>query len=249
MPATIPFSDELYEAHFIERPNKFLIRCSLPSVEPELQNMIVEAHLPDPGRMKELLLPGCHVWLRRASGHARKTHWSAVLCQVPDKHELVSLDTTLANRLVAKALAEGALPELAGWSLQKAEFSYGRSRWDFLLMNASGQKLFLEVKSVTLVVDRVGLFPDAITARGAKHVRELAEIASGKQAQAAILFLAQREDVDLIRPATAIDPHFAAELVRAAEAGVQIMGRKCLVSMTGITLGESVPISLPFVHD
>lgn len=201
--------------------------------------------MPDPGRLKELLIPGCHVWLRRAIGHTRKTQWSAVLCQVPDRNELVSLDTTMANRLVAKALTEGALTELAGWALHKAEFSHGNSRWDFLLTNARGQKLFLEVKSVTLVVDRVGLFPDAVTARGAKHVRELAAIAGGKETQAAVLFLAQRGDVDLIRPATAIDPLFAAELVRAAQTGVQIMGRKCLVSTAEIALGEQVPIWLP----
>lgn len=242
---TIPFSEELYKTRFIERPNKFLLRCSLDdSRKPELKDQIVVAHLPDPGRLKELLIPGCHVWLRRALGQTRKTEWSAVLCQVPGRNEFVSLDTTLPNRLVAKALTEGALTELDGWSLQKAEFTRGHSRWDFLLTNAAGQKLFLEVKSVTLVVDRVGLFPDAVTVRGAKHVRELAEIACGKDTKAAVLFLAQREDVDLIRPATAIDPQFAAELVRAAQAGVQTMGRKCWVSTAEITLGEQVPICL-----
>lgn len=241
----IPFFDELYQTRFIERPNKFLLRCSLEEPrKPELMGQVVLAHLPDPGRLKELLIPGCYIWLRRVSGHTRKTEWSAVLCQVPDGNGFVSLDSTLPNRLVAKALTGGALTELSGWSLQKAEFTHGHSRWDFLLTNTAGQKLFLEVKSVTLALNRVGLFPDAVTTRGAKHVRELADIACGKDAQAAVLFLAQREDIDLIQPAIAIDPQFAAELVHAAQAGVQILGRKCLVNTTEIALGERVPISL-----
>lgn len=239
----IPFPVNLFKARFIERPNKFILRCILEEpIEDERVGKLVEAHLPDPGRLKELLIPGCYVWLRPAMGSKRKTEWSAVLCRIPGGDGLVSLDSTLPNRLVAKALTHGDLTELAGWSLQKAEYTRERSRWDFLLTDAVGRKMFLEVKSVTLVAGRVGLFPDAITARGAKHLRELAEIAREKDTWAALLFVAQREDIDLIRPATAIDPQFAAELVHAAQAGVKIMGRKCLVSTTEIAIGEQVPV-------
>jgi sugar fermentation stimulation protein A len=237
MSISIPFSSKLYKARFIERPNKFILRCIL-----EDESQIIEAHLPDPGRLKELLIPGCRVWLRKAAGVKRKTEWSAVLCQVPGGDILVSLDSTFPNRLVGKALKEGALTELAGWSMEKPEYVYGGSRWDFFLTDALGRKCFLEVKSVTLVENGVALFPDAVTARGAKHLHELAQLAQEKDTQAALLFIGQREDIDCIRPATHIDPHFASQFARAVEAGVKIFGRKCLVSTTEIGLGEQVVV-------
>jgi len=233
---SIPFTDELFQGQFLERPNRFLVRCAMGET-------IVEAHLPDPGRLKELLVPGCTIYLRQTKGEKRKTQWSAVLAQAPNS-TLVSLNTTLANRLVAQALAEKALPELAGWNLVKAEYSHGPSRWDFFLAKDNGERLFLEVKSVTLVVDGVGYFPDAVTTRGARHVRELAMLAQEENTQAAVLFLAQRQDVHVIKPARAIDPQFAAELEQAARAGVMLLGRKTIVTTAEVMLGGRVAVEL-----
>jgi sugar fermentation stimulation protein A len=106
---SLPFTDELYQVRFLERPNKFLLRCVWDDPRiPELKNQAIEAHLPDPGRLKELLIQGCPIWVRQAAGVKRKTQWSTVLCQVPDGRGFVSLDTTLPNRLVGKALKEEA---------------------------------------------------------------------------------------------------------------------------------------------
>ncbi|MFC1574794.1 DNA/RNA nuclease SfsA, partial [Gemmatimonadota bacterium] len=191
-------------SRFIKRPNRFLLQVRL-----EDTGEVVDAHLADPGRLRELLLPDVRVWLRPASNIRRKTRWTAVLVESPDGGELVSLDTTLPNRLVRSALREKALNELSDWELERWEVPMGGSRLDFLLSGSRGRKLALEVKSVTLVEDGVALFPDAVTERGARHVRELAEIAMRPGWEAAVLFVLQRSDATEIRAARSIDPAFA----------------------------------------
>jgi sugar fermentation stimulation protein A len=105
--------------------------------------------------------------------------------------------------------------------------------------------MLLEVKSVTLVEDRVGLFPDAVTARGARHVRELTELRRSGEWAAALLFVLQRPDADLIMPDAAIDADFTRALADARRAGVRLLGRRCLVDLEGLTLGPAVPVRLP----
>jgi sugar fermentation stimulation protein A len=201
---------------------------------------VVPVHLADPGRLKELLLPGQRVWVRPAASPTRRTAWSAVLVESPDGAGLVSVDTTLPNRLIHRALVAGALDELEGWSLDRAEWRHGRSRIDFLLRREERQ-LALEVKSVTLVEDGVALFPDAVTARGARHVLELAELAQRDDWDAAILFVLQRDDAHRIEAARSIDPDFADALAAARAAGVRVLGRRCHVTLNALTLGDPVP--------
>lgn len=242
-PIHIPLPAELCEARFIERPNRFLLRCELggqeaaaPPREP------IEVHMADPGRLKELLLPGRRVWIRPAASPTRRTAWSAVLVESPDGEGLVSVDTTMPNRLIHRALEASALDELAGWALERREWPLGASRIDFLLSRGE-ERLALEVKSVTLVEDGVALFPDAVTARGARHVRELAEVASRPRWHAAILFVLQRPDAYRIEAARSIDPVFADALAEARAAGVRVLGRRCRVTLNRIELAEPVPAS------
>jgi sugar fermentation stimulation protein A len=200
-----------------------------------------------PGRLEELLLPGRRVWIRWAASPSRKTDWSAVLVETPDGEGLVSVDTTAPNRLIHRALQAGALTELDGWALERAEFELGRSRIDFLLAR-DARRLALEVKSVTLVEDGVARFPDAVTARGARHVRELTEIAGtvdpeGRTWEAAILFVLQRPDARRIEAARSIDPDFADALAAAKEAGVRVLGRRCRVTPRRLELAGPVPAS------
>jgi sugar fermentation stimulation protein A len=196
--------------------------------------------LADPGRLRELLLPEKSIWLRPASNPERKTRWSAVLVESPGGDELVSLDSTLPNRLIRTALAGGSLEEFAEWRLERAEVTMGRSRLDFLLSQGP-KSLVLEVKSVTLVEDGVALFPDAVTERGARHVTELEEIAKRPGWEAAVLFVLQRRDGQEIRAARAIDPKFANALTRARDAGVRVLGRRCRVYPDRVELGPPVP--------
>ncbi len=234
----IPIPGELQEAVFVERPNRFLVRC-----RPRGKAEPVDAHLADPGRLRELLIPGVRIWLLPASGPKRKTRWTALLVESPDRRGLVSVDTRIPNRLIGQALAQSALEEFGDWELLRAEATLGRSRIDFLLGRDDGRRLALEVKSVTLVEDGVGLFPDAVTARGARHARELAQLAQRDGWSAAILFVIQREDVRRFRAARELDPDFAAALDEARAQGVQIVARRCRIDLDRVTLGDTVPVN------
>ena len=226
----------LVEARFVERPNRFLIRCDVPGHE-EVQ----EAHLADPGRLKELLLPGARVMLHPASGKHRRTRWTAILVE-SEGSGWVGLRTTLPNDLVGEALRTGALEELSDWHLARAEWTHGRSRFDFLLEGVDGRRLALEVKGVSLVVDGVARFPDAVSARAARHVRELAALVREGTMDAAVLFVLQRGDAGSVEAAGHIDPDFAAALSEAKEVGVRLFGRRCAVSLDGVELGAPVPV-------
>ncbi|HSL84160.1 MAG TPA: DNA/RNA nuclease SfsA, partial [Thermoanaerobaculia bacterium] len=125
------------------------------------------------------------------------------------------------------------------------EHRLGRSRLDFLLRprddREGGPPLLLEVKSVTLVEEGVALFPDAVTARGARHVRELAEHVRAGSHRAAVLFVVQRPGASRVLAAREIDPAFADALAGAREAGVRVLGRRCRVEADRVVLGDSIP--------
>ncbi|GBD33655.1 Sugar fermentation stimulation protein A [bacterium HR33] len=213
-----------------------MVRCRLDG-----RGAIVSAHLPDPGRLTDLLVPGRRLWLRRVVAPRRKLRWSAVLVETPRGSGLVSVDTTMPNRLIARALELGALEELSGWKLIRREWRWRDSRFDFLLRDREGsRKLVLEVKSVTLVQNGVGLFPDAVTARGARHVSELALLARRRNWHGAIMFVVQRGDAERVTAAAEIDPDFAAALERAKRAGVRVLGRRCRVTRSRVELGGPI---------
>jgi sugar fermentation stimulation protein A len=245
MAVRLPFPGDLAPARFLERPNRFLARVRLEGSgwTGAEDGGVVEAHLPDPGRLRELLRPGRRVRVERARTPGRRTGWTLRLVQMPDGSGWVSLDTNLPNRLVQRALEAGALEELSAYRLERSEVTRGGSRFDFLLRsrNPLEEELLLEVKSVTLVEAGVGLFPDAVTARGAQHVGELTDFAR-EGGRAAVLFVLQRNDAREIRAAASIDPAFAQALAEAEEAGVRILGRRCRVAVDGITLGAAVPV-------
>lgn len=240
----------------MDRPNRFLVRCRLDADGPGSAGggtdpSLVEAHLPDPGRLTELLVPDARMRLRPADSPARKTAWTAVLVESPGGDGWVSIDTTLPNRLVERALREEELPELDGWILHGTEVTLGPSRFDFLLRRrgTGGTKdpdqLVLEVKSVTLVEDGLGLFPDAVTARGTRHVTELGELASSGERAAAVLFLVQRDDAREMTAAPSIDPDFASALEEARGRGVRVLARRCRVDEERVRLGEPIPVRWP----
>jgi sugar fermentation stimulation protein A len=235
VPVHVSLGGPLTEARFIDRPNRFLAEAQLADGE------IAAAHLADPGRLCELLLPGRRVWLRPVErAGRRKTRWTVVLVESPSGRGLVSLDTTLPNRLIGRALAESAMPELAGWSLVRPEAPVGRHRIDFLLRRPGGEELLLEVKSVTLVAAGEALFPDAVTTRGASHLRLLRdEAARGRSA--AVMFVAQRGDASRVRAAREIDPAFADALDEARAAGVMVHARRCRVRLDRVVLGAILP--------
>lgn len=250
---SVSFRNKLRKAVFVDRPNRFLVRCRLTEVlkgtglagmTKAAEAPLMEAHLADPGRLKELLVPGRCLWIAPAEKPGRKTAWSVVLCETPDGGGLVSLDSTMPNRLMENAFHAG-LNEFKDWRLLRREYRMGRSRWDFLLEHrekSDGRQMALEVKSVTLVVNGVALFPDAVTDRGARHMRELSELAQADGWAAAVIFVVQREDALAFRAAGELDPAFAAALKEAVRAGVKVYCRKCRVTPLEMALSGKLPV-------
>jgi sugar fermentation stimulation protein A len=203
----------------------------------------VVAHCPNTGSLLGCLAPGSPVWLRDSRNPARKLRftWQAVCVG----STWVNVDTSLPNRVVAEALARGAVPELAGYARLRREVRYGRgSRIDLLLEDDERGACHVEVKSTTLIEGGAALFPDAVTERGTKHLHELARLArAGKRAVQ--LFFVSRADVEVFRPADSIDPAYARALRRAAAAGVEVLAYAARVEARRLELLRALPVDLP----
>lgn len=192
------------EGTLVVRANRFLARCRFPGGEE------VDAHVPDRGRLTEVLAPGAQVLLYPApEGGLRRTAWSLLCARDPGSGTLVAIDPAGAATRAGLLLARGLLPFLGGDWTVRPEVPLGRSRIDFLL-ERPGERVYVEVKSVGVVQDGVALFPDAPTERGARHLRELQACVRAQEARAMVLFVAQREDAQQVAVNAAVDPAFAA---------------------------------------
>lgn len=235
----VGFPAELKKMTFVERPNRFILHCLN-----EETNQLERVHLADPGRLMELLIEGVTIYVLPSMNPNRKTKWTAVY--VESNGILVSINTTYPNKLVESILKKAIIEELSVYRWVKSEYTYGSSRWDFLLEDGEKNQLLLEVKSVTLAKDGLGMFPDAITKRGSKHVQELTAIAKEGTFKTAILFVVQRGDVEIVTGAAEIDPVFAKNLEEAAKAGVQLLSYTCVLTEQGIGWGNAIPVD-PFL--
>jgi sugar fermentation stimulation protein A len=230
------FPKPLVTGTLLRRYQRFLADVRLDSGEE------VTAHCPNTGSMLGLKAPGNRVWLSPADNPARKLAWTWEMVEVEGVP--VGIHTGRANGLVREALEEGLIPSLAGFSDCRAEARLStHSRTDLLLTLPSGP-CYVEVKSVTAAVaEGVGFFPDAVSDRAAKHVRELAEaVAVG--ARAAVVFCVQRADVEEVRPADHIDPVFGAALRQASSRGVEIHALGAALSPSEIRLLRPLPVNL-----
>lgn len=179
-----------------------MVRCNHDGKE-------ISVFLPNPGRLQELLLPGKPLYLIREEKAGRKTVYTAV--GVERDGLPVMLHTHLTNAVVGRLLEERLVPGFEKTTIVKREVTVGRSRFDYLLRDGKGD-IFLEVKSCTLFGDRVAMFPDAVTARGARHLRELAHLAQNGH-RCAVVFVVQWPRSDLFMPDYHTDLHFARTLV------------------------------------
>ena len=200
------------EAVFLARPNRFLALA-------ELDGRQVEAHVPDPGRLHELLVPGAAVRLRPAAARGRRTAWDLVGVACPQGW--VNIDSRLPNLLFHEAVRCGRLEEFSNIACVVPEYRYGGSVLDFLL-EGGGPPCLVEVKGCTLAVDGLALFPDAPTARGARHLEELAK-ARREGLRACAVFVVKRPGARAFAANRDTDPVFASTLERAAEQGVEII--------------------------
>ena len=229
----------------IQRYKRFLADVRLED------GSIVTAHTTNTGSMKTCWEPGDRVLLERAANPDRKLKFTWLAVERPGGW--VGVETGMPNRVVAEAARRDALPGLAGLHSVRTEVKYGaeNSRIDVVALDGAGRQVFIEVKNTTLKDGDWALFPDAVTERGTKHLRELqAMVREGHRA--AIAFFVHRADVDRFDAAREIDPAYAAELDRAAETGVAILPLPVrLVTSPGPsglwTLGWEVPGLLPWV--
>ena len=235
------FSFPLISGTLIRRYQRFLADVRLENGE------IVVAHCPNTGSMMGCKEPGSRVWLSESDNPTRKLRYTWELVEArPDVW--VGIHTGRSNGLVEEAILSGAIVELAGYENIRREVKFGqeRSRVDLLLSHDEKPDCYVEVKNVTAAVENgVAIFPDAVSDRGAKHLRELMAVAASGQ-RAALVFCVQREDVTEVRPADEIDPVYGRTLRDAIGAGVEVLAYGAKVSSEGISIGKSLPVVCDF---
>jgi sugar fermentation stimulation protein A len=202
----------------------------------------VTAHCANPGAMLGLNAPGTPVWLEPSDDPRRKLGHAWRLVELGAGH-FAGIDAGVPNRLVAEALAEGRIPSLAGYATVRPEVRYGAgSRVDFLLTGPALPDAYVEVKNVHL--RREGdwaEFPDSVTARGARHLGELAAMAAAGH-RAVILYVVQRTDCARVRLAADLDPAYARAAAAARAAGVEALAHATRIDPDGVWLDRPLPL-------
>lgn len=229
------FPTPLVPARLIRRYKRFLADCTLED------GREVTAHCANPGSMMGLAEPGMKIWLEPNDDPKKKLKFGWRLVDHENGH-FTGVDTSIPNRVLRAALEAGEIPALAEYGTVRAEVKYGdRSRIDFLLSEPSLPDAYVEVKSVTLC-RTLGLaeFPDSVTARGARHMEELAAMARAGH-KAVVLFLVQRTDCTAVAPASDIDPGYHAALLAALEDGVEVLAIGCEISPDRIVPAKQLP--------
>ncbi|MCL4503874.1 MAG: DNA/RNA nuclease SfsA [Deltaproteobacteria bacterium] len=222
-------------ARFLERYKRFLARVELAD------GRQVWVHVPNSGALTGCAPVGGDILLTEDKRPGRKTDYTWRFTRISGGWTCI--DTLVPNRVVAEALASGGLPGLPCPRAVKAEVCVPQgSRFDFVQDGEAGQ-IFLEVKSITWVEDGVALFPDGVTARGRRHLEHLAALVRQGH-QAWNIFVVQRQDAKLMRPASLVDPAYARQLAEAAAAGVGILVLQEKIEPPEITLATTLPFEL-----
>jgi len=227
---------DLIPGRLIKRYKRFLADIELED------GSVVTAHCPNSGSMLGCNLPGSPVLLSLSPNPNRKLAYTWELLQV--NGFWVGLNTMLPNRLAEEAILDGTIVELQGYPKLRREVAYGseRSRIDILLED-DGKRCYVEVKNVTLVEGGLALFPDAVTARGQKHLRELMEMVRNGD-RGVLLFTVQRGDGNAVAPADRIDPEYGRLLREAVANGVEALAYRAEVQPEQIRLAERLAVLL-----
>jgi sugar fermentation stimulation protein A len=233
------FGSALIPATLARRYKRFLADVVLESGE------MLTVHVANPGAMTGLDRPFSRVWLSDSQNPMRKlSHtWELVETELGSGPELVGVNTVAPNVLVADVIETGLIPQLRDYASIRREVKYGsNSRVDFLLERPGRPPCYLEVKNVHLMrKPRLAEFPDSVTARGAKHLDELAVVAA-TGARAVLLFVIQIPSADRFAVARDIDPTYASAFDRARVSGVEMLAWRCAVTVEGIEIAAPVPI-------
>jgi|SRR5690242_10935702 len=234
------FDPPLQEAVLQRRYKRFLADVVLPD------GRSLTIHCPNTGSMLGCADPGMQIWMSRAANPDRKYAWTWELVEaLPGV--LVGIHTGRTNALVREAILAGVIPEAAGYGTLRGEVMAGEGfRVDFLLSSHGGRPdCYLEVKNVTAAVqDGMALFPDAVSDRASRHLRELmAKVRDGRRA--ILCFCVQRDDVTEVRPADDIDPVYGRTLREAMAAGVEVIAYAARMSPGEAVLYRRVPVRIP----
>ena len=225
------FKEKLLQGTLIKRYKRFF-------VDLKYQSKIITAHCPNSGSMLNLLKKNNRVWFSKSDNLKRKLKYTLEIIEVNKK--LVGINTHLSNKIVLEALNQKRIKELAKYNNIKAEVKFSdKTRFDFLISN-SKEKCFLEVKNVTLVRENhTAEFPDAVTSRGAKHLRELI-VAKKKRYQSYMIYLIQREDCKSFKIAKDIDEEYKITFDKALKNGVKILCYDCKLNSEEIRINNRI---------
>ncbi|GFE48965.1 sugar fermentation stimulation protein [Roseobacter cerasinus] len=229
------FQTDLVPARLTRRYKRFLADCVLESSGAE-----ITAHCANPGSMMGLAEPGTKVWLEPNDDPKKKLKYGWRLVDHENGH-FTGVDTSLPNKALKAALMARDVPELAAYGTVRPEVKYGTgSRIDFLLQEPGLPDAYVEVKSVTLSrQEGLAEFPDSVTARGAKHLAELATMAQQGH-RAIMLYLVQRTDCTRFTLAADIDPAYDATFRSARDQGVETLCYGTIITQQGVDLADAL---------
>jgi sugar fermentation stimulation protein A len=234
----VKFPQALIEGRLIRRYKRFLADVQLP-------REVVTASCPNTGAMLGCAAAGSRVWLSEHDNAGRKYRHTWQIVEAGEV--LVGINTGLPNKLVEEAIVDGVIPELGGYATLRREVAYGEeaSRVDFVLDGGRRKSCYVEVKNVTAAVKNgVALFPDCVSDRGSRHLRELMRIkAAGLRPVQ--LYCVQRADVGEVRPADAIDAEYGRTLREAIDAGVEVLAYRARVTPSEIRIETRIPVVCP----
>ena len=225
------FKEKLLQGTLVKRYKRFFIDI-------KYKNKTIIAHCPNSGSMLGLIDKGNKVWFSTSNNPERKLKYTLEIIEV--RNEKVGINTFLSNKIVFEALNNKKITSLIKFKNIKREVKFSdNTRFDFFLSNKN-EKCFLEVKNVTLVREEtVAEFPDAVTSRGTKHLKELCN-AKKKGYQSYILYLIQREDCDSFKIAEDIDEEYKITFDKALKNGVKILCYDCMLSNEEIKLNNQI---------
>nr|WP_321513427.1 DNA/RNA nuclease SfsA [uncultured Pseudodesulfovibrio sp.] len=226
-------------ASFIRRIKRFTVDAE--ALTGSDAGEVLKAHTNNTGAMLGLLRPGATALLSPAANPDRKLKYTLEGLDLAGT--MVGVNTLTPNRMLYRAWETGAIPELDGYDHFRKEAKVGQSRLDAFLSGERGD-LWVECKNVTMVEDCVACFPDAVTERGQKHLRELMALAE-TGARVALFFLIQRPDGDCFGPADVVDPVYAELFYEAMDKGVEAWPYVAHVDEYGITLGRRLSVVMP----
>jgi sugar fermentation stimulation protein A len=233
------FARPLIAATLLRRYQRFLADCELDD------GTRLTAACPNTGSMLGCCTPGNRVWLSESDAPTRKYRHTWEMVQVGKLK--IGINTGLPNRLVREAVENGVLAELGGYERVRGEVPFGveRSRIDLLLQSERRPDCYVEGKNVTAAVsDGIALFPDAVSARGAKHLRELMRL-KAEGLRAVLVYCVQRGDVEEVRPADGIDPLYGRTLREALAAGVEVLAYRARVTTEEVILHQRIAVHCP----